>query len=119
MIYNNVNLEFRKKIRDFSFFLRPTIFLQAWSLLLGKLEGSFFYLCFGYNYNVFFAFWSSLNEVNFVFVQIFALQSVLKLFFLLVVLNTNCGNATKLFIIIYLFFLKESGRLFAKLFESD
>jgi hypothetical protein len=50
--------------------------------------------------------------VSFVFVEVFALQSVLKLSFLLVVLIVNFGNDTKLFIVIYLFFLKESGRLF-------
>jgi hypothetical protein len=47
------------------------------------------------------------------FAQVFALQSALKLSFLLVVLTTNFGDATKLFIVIYLFSLKESGRLFA------
>jgi hypothetical protein len=50
--------------------------------------------------------------MSFVFAQVFVLQNVLKLFFLLVLI-TNFGNATKLFIVIYLFFLKESGRLFA------
>jgi hypothetical protein len=34
-----------------------------------------------------------------------ALQSALKLFFLVVVLTTNFGDATKLFIVIYLFSL--------------
>jgi hypothetical protein len=50
--------------------------------------------------------------MSFVFAQIFTLQSVLKLFFPLVILIVNFGDATKLFIVIYLFFLKENGRLF-------
>jgi hypothetical protein len=50
--------------------------------------------------------------MSFVFAQVFVLQNVLKLFFLLVLI-ANFGNATKLFIVIYLFLKKESGRLFA------
>jgi hypothetical protein len=36
---------------------------------------------------------------------------------LLLVLSTNFGDATKLFIAIYLFFLKGSGKLLASLFS--
>jgi hypothetical protein len=50
--------------------------------------------------------------MSFVFAQVFAMQNVLTLSFLLVVLTTNFGNVVELFIIIYLFFLRESGRLF-------
>jgi hypothetical protein len=56
--------------------------------------------------------------MSFVFAQVFALQSALKFSFLLIVLTANFGDATKLFIIIYLFFLKECDRLFAKLFYT-
>jgi len=51
--------------------------------------------------------------VSFVFAQVFALKSVLKLSFILVVLIANFGDVAKLFIVIYLFFLRKSGRLFA------
>jgi hypothetical protein len=95
------NLELKRNFKDSSFFFRiPTIFLWAQNILQGKLKGSFFCLCFGYDYNVFFAFWNSSNEVSFVFAQIFALQCALKVSFLLIVLTTNFGDATKLFIII-------------------
>jgi hypothetical protein len=56
--------------------------------------------------------------VSFVFAQVFALQSALKFYFLLIDLTTNFGDAIKLFIIIYLFFLKECDRLLAKLFST-
>jgi hypothetical protein len=51
--------------------------------------------------------------MSFVFAQVFALQIALKFSSLLVVVTTNFGDATKLLIVIYLFSLKESGRLFA------
>jgi len=51
--------------------------------------------------------------MSFVFAQVFVLQSALKLSLLLGVLTANFGDATKLFIVIYSFSLKESFRLFA------
>ncbi len=51
--------------------------------------------------------------MNYDFAQVLALQSVLKLFFPLAIVTTSFGNAVELFIDIYLFFLKGSGRLFA------
>ncbi len=51
--------------------------------------------------------------MSFIFAQVFALQNALKFSFLLVVLIDIFGDAIELFIVIYLFFLKESGRLFA------
>ncbi len=51
--------------------------------------------------------------MTFVFVQVFVLQSVLKLSFLLVVFIANFGDVIELFIIIYLFSLKESGKLYS------
>lgn len=51
--------------------------------------------------------------MSFVFYQVFILQSVLKLSFLLIILTTNFGNVEELFIVIYLFFFKKSGRIFA------
>jgi hypothetical protein len=59
------------------------------------------------------ALWSFWHEVNYDFAQVLALQSVLKLFFPLAIVTTSFGNAVELFIDIYLFFLKGSGRLFA------
>jgi hypothetical protein len=54
-----------------------------------------------------------LNEVSFLFSQVFVLQSVLKLPFPLAILTTNFGDVGELFIVTLLFFLKEGGRLFA------
>jgi hypothetical protein len=51
--------------------------------------------------------------MSFIFAQVFALQSVLKLFLLPIVLITNIGDVAKLFVVVYLFFLRRSGRLFA------
>ncbi len=51
--------------------------------------------------------------MSFVFAQVFVLQSVVKLYFLLVVLIVNFGDVIKLFIVIYLIFKSKSGRLFA------
>jgi len=45
--------------------------------------------------------------VSFIFAQVFALQSVLKLSFLLVVLINIFGDVIELFIVIYLFFFKK------------
>jgi hypothetical protein len=45
--------------------------------------------------------------------KFFALQNVLKFFFPLANLTTWFEDVTKLFIVIYLFSLRESGRLFA------
>jgi hypothetical protein len=56
--------------------------------------------------------------VSFVCAQDFALQSVLKLSFLLVVLTISFGDAAKLFIVVYVFSLKKSDRLFAQLFST-
>jgi len=50
------------------------------------------------------ALWSFLHEVSFVFAQVFTLQSVLKLFFALVVMIARFGDALTLFIVKYLFF---------------
>jgi len=58
------------------------------------------------------AFWNFSHKVNYVFVEVLALQSVLKLFFPLLVVIASFGDAVKLFIIIFLFSLRESGRLF-------
>jgi hypothetical protein len=74
----------------------------AWNLLWGKFEGFFFIYVLDMTVMYIFALWSSLNEMSFVLVQVFALQSVLKLFFSLVVLIVNFVDATKLFIVIYL-----------------
>ncbi len=79
----------------------------------GSSKGFFPNLYFGYDYNVFFALWSFLNEVSFLFSQVFVLQSVLKLPFPLAILTTNFGDVGELFIVTLLFFLKEGGRLFA------
>jgi hypothetical protein len=51
--------------------------------------------------------------MSFVFAQVFVLQSVLKLYFLLAILIVRFGDVIELFIVIYLFLLRESGRLFA------
>jgi len=59
------------------------------------------------------ALWSFFHEVSYDFVQVLALQSVLKWLFPLVVMTASFGNVAKLFIIINLFSLKESGKLFA------
>jgi hypothetical protein len=53
------------------------------------------------------------REQVFFFAQVFALPSVLKLSFLLVVLAANFGDVVELFIVVYLFSFRESGRLFA------
>jgi hypothetical protein len=50
--------------------------------------------------------------VNYVFAQVLVLQNVLTWLFPLVVI-ISFGDVAKLIIIIYLFSLKESGRLFA------
>ncbi len=55
--------------------------------------------------------------MSFVFAQVFALPSVLKLSFLLAILITSFGNVIKLFIVVFLFSLRESGRLFASFFS--
>jgi hypothetical protein len=54
-----------------------------------------------------------LHEVNYVFAQVLVLQSVLAWLFPLVVVTVSFGDVTTLFIVIYLFSLRESGRLFA------
>jgi hypothetical protein len=59
------------------------------------------------------ALWSFPHEVNYVVAQVLVLQSVLKWLFPLVVVIASFGDATKLFIVIYLFSLRENGRLFA------
>jgi hypothetical protein len=51
--------------------------------------------------------------MSYVFAEVLALQSVLQLFVLLDVVTASFGDAIKLFIVIFLFSLKESGRLFA------
>jgi hypothetical protein len=48
-----------------------------------------------------------LNEVSFVFAQVFALKSVLKLSFLLVVLITSFGDVAKMFIVLFTYFSYE------------
>ncbi len=50
--------------------------------------------------------------MNYAFVQVLALQNVLKLFFALVDVTASFSDATKLFIVIYLFLLRGSDRLF-------
>ncbi len=51
--------------------------------------------------------------MSIVFAQVFALPSVLKFSFLFVVLIASFGNVVELFIVVYLFSLRKSGRLFA------
>jgi hypothetical protein len=51
--------------------------------------------------------------MGFIFAQVFVLQSVLKLFLLSIVLIANFGDVAKLFVAIYLFSFRRSGRLFA------
>jgi hypothetical protein len=51
--------------------------------------------------------------MSYVFVEVLALQSVLKLFFPLAVVITSFGDTIKLFIVIFLFSLRKSGRIFA------
>jgi hypothetical protein len=51
--------------------------------------------------------------VSYVFAQVLALQNVLKWLFPLVVVIASFGDVAKNFIVIYLFSLRESGRLFA------
>jgi hypothetical protein len=65
-----------------------------------------FWICIFYTSKLFE--WS-----EFCFYSSFCLQSPLKFSFLLIVLTTKFGDATKLFIIIYFFFLKKSDRLLA------
>jgi hypothetical protein len=55
------------------------------------------------------AFWSFPHEVSYVFVQVLALQSVLKLFFPLAIVTVGFGDVVEYFIIIYLFSLRGSG----------
>ncbi len=108
------NLGFKRISRDFQISLRPPLFFYRLEIFSrGSLKGLFFYLCFGYNCNVFFALWSFSNEVSFVSTQVFALQSVLKLFFLLVILIAIFPNVVELFVVFYLYFLRESGMPFA------
>jgi hypothetical protein len=52
------------------------------------------------------ALWNFSHNVNYLFAQVFALQSGLKLSFALVV-TTNVGDVVTLFIVIYLFSLQE------------
>jgi hypothetical protein len=52
------------------------------------------------------ALWSFSHKVNYLFVQVLALQSGLKLSFALVV-TANVGDVVALFIVIYLFSLQE------------
>jgi len=59
------------------------------------------------------ALWSFSHEMRYVYVDVLALQNVLKLFFPLVIVTTSFGYAAKLFTVIYLFSLKGSGWLFA------
>jgi hypothetical protein len=77
---------------------------------LGKLKGSFSIFLFRFNCNVSWALQSFLHEMNFVFTQVFALQSVLKLFFLLVFFSSTLEMLQSCCIVIYFPF---SGRLFA------
>jgi hypothetical protein len=51
--------------------------------------------------------------VNFVLLKLFDLQRVLKLSFPLANMIASFEDALELFIVIYLFSLRESGRLFA------
>jgi hypothetical protein len=51
--------------------------------------------------------------VNYVFALVLVLQSVLTWLFSLVFVITSFGDVVELFIFIYLFSLKESGKLFA------
>jgi hypothetical protein len=51
-------------------------------------------------------------QASFVFAQGFICKIFFKLFFPLVALSTNFGDAAKLFITSYLLDLRESGRLF-------
>ncbi len=59
------------------------------------------------------SFWKFLHEVNYVFALVLVLQSVLTWLFSLVFVITSFGDVVELFIFIYLFSLKESGKLFA------
>jgi hypothetical protein len=77
---------------------------------LGSFNIALFFYSMGnviWHIGVFFA-WS---EFSFCFS--FCLQSVLKLFFHLLFFTASFEDATKKFIVIYFFFLKESRRLFA------
>jgi len=51
--------------------------------------------------------------MNYAFAQVLVLKNVLIWLFPFVVVTTSFGDVAKLFIVIYLFSLKESGRLFA------
>ncbi len=51
--------------------------------------------------------------MNYAFAKVLGLQNVLMWLFPLVVVTTSFGDVAELFIVIYLFSLKESGRLFA------
>ncbi len=112
------NLELKRIFKDFSFLLGSPPFSYRLKIFSrGSSKSRFFSLFWIWLWCIF-AFWNSSNEMSFVFAQVFALQSALKFSFLLIDLIANFGDATKLFIIIYLFFLKECDRLFAKLFYT-
>ncbi len=106
------NLEFRRIFRNFSIFLGSPSFFDGLEVFSwGSLRRLFFYLCFDMIV-MYFLHFEVLRMKKLCFAQRFALQSVLKLFFPLTNLTTYFEDATKLFIVIYLFFKKEIGRLF-------
>jgi hypothetical protein len=102
------NLEFRRIYRDFSFFLGSPLFsyeLEVFSW--GNLKGLFSNLCFGEDYNLFFSLLKLFEGSEFWFCSGFYFAKCVE-----VVFPTNFGDVAKLFIVVYLFSLKESGKLF-------
>jgi hypothetical protein len=65
------------------------------------------------DWNVFWHFWNFLHEVNYAFTHVLVLRNVLTWLFPLVVVTTSFRNVVELFIVIFLFLKKDSGRLFA------